>query len=182
VAQPLRQTIVSRRVPRLLLILTATLAVLSGQQPTLEYQVKAAFLLNFTRFIDWPPESTAAGAPFTICILGDDPFGSALDQTVEGEMVNGQRIVVQRSRRELGKACQILYVDKSEKGVPEILTNVGRGVLTVGEGEKFLREGVMIAFVLDNRRVRFSINLTAARNASLRFSSKLLSVAKEVEQ
>jgi hypothetical protein len=192
-AQPLCTATVSRRaLQRLLLaaaacslpcaLLGAQLAPLPAGQPT-EYQVKAAFLLNFTKFIEWPvSDQPASSAPFTICILGEDPFGPALDQIIEGETANGQRIAVQRSRREPVKNCQLLYVDKAERGIPEILTNVGRGVLTVGEGENFLREGGMIAFVLENRRVRFNINLPAARNASLKFSSKLLNVAKVVEQ
>lgn len=162
---------------------TVLVAAALCAQSTLEYPVKAAFLLNFTKFIDWPAsESGSPAAPFTICIVGSDPFGPAIDQTMEGEVANGQKIVVQRSRREAGKGCQILYIDKAEKGVPEILANAGRGVLTVGEGESFLREGGMIAFVVENRRVRFIINLAAARNASLRFSSKLLNIAKAVEQ
>jgi hypothetical protein len=183
-AQPLcRRLLMSTAVLGLALRLCAQQTALPAPgQASLEYQVKAAFLLNFTRFIEWPTTEPAAGAPFTICILGDDPFGAALDQTMEGESANGQKIVVQRSRRELGKTCQILYVDRAEKGITEILTGVGRGVLTVGEGENFLREGGMIAFVVENRRVRFNVNLAAARNASLNISSKLLNVAKVVER
>jgi hypothetical protein len=185
VAHSHRQTVVTRSALWRCAILLFAAPLLAGQpagQPT-DFQVKAAFLLNFTRYIEWPPpEPAAADAPFAICILGEDPFGSALEQTIEGESVNGQRIVIQRSRREPPKPCKILYVEKSERGVSEILTNVGRGVLTVGEGENFLREGGMIAFVLENHRVRFGINLAPARNASLRFSSKLLNVAKEVER
>jgi hypothetical protein len=184
-AQPLcRRLLMSTAVLGTALRLCAQQSALppSGQ-PSLEYQVKAAFLLNFTRFIEWPAaEPPAAGAPFTICILGDDPFGVALDQTMEGESANGRKIVIQRSRREVGKTCQILYVDRAEKGITELLTGVGRGVLTVGEGESFLREGGMIAFVVENRRVRFNVNLAAARNASLNISSKLLNVAKVVER
>jgi len=148
--------------------------------PALEYAVKAAFLLNFTRFIDWPPEAIPTDAPFTICILGDDPFGSALDQTIHGENVNGHALVVQRTGRAVPKTCQILYVSVSEKGaLPEGLEP---GVLTVGEGEAFIRDGGMIAFVLDNRRVRFNINLPATRTGKLTLSSRLLAVAKAVEK
>ncbi len=154
-----------------------------ANQASLEYQVKAAFLLNFTKFVEWPAGNPArADAPFTICVLGEDPFGTALNQMIEGETVNGRRLAVMRGRRELLKTCQILYINGSEKGVPEILDAAGRGVLTVGEGENFLRDGGMIAFVIENRRVRFMVNLAAARNAALKLSSKLLNVASTVEK
>jgi hypothetical protein len=148
-------------------------------QPS-EYQVKAAFLLNFTKFVEWPPTAFAEpDAPFTICILGDDPFGSVLDQIVEGEKVNDRKLVVQRIHGRATIGCQVLFVSNSER-VPSILTTVGRGVLTVGDGEDFVREGGMIGFVLERRRVRFDINQSAAANASLKLSSKLLSVARTV--
>jgi hypothetical protein len=154
----------------------------SAAPQSLEYQVKAAFLLNFTKFIEWHalPE-TAPDSVFTICILGEDPFGTVLDRTVEGETVNGRKLVVQRVDH-ISNACQILYISRSEKGSKELLGKVDPGTLTVGEGDGFTREGGMIAFVLDNRRVRFTINLSATRNALLTLSSRLLAVAKAVEK
>ena len=80
------------------------------------------------------------------------------------------------------KACQVLFISKSEKDVAKILPALGPGVLTVGEGEISIRDGGMIAFVIENRRVRFDINQTAAENAGLKLSSKLLSVARSVEK
>lgn len=148
-----------------------------------EYQVKAVFLLNFTKFVEWPTaESAAADAPISICILGDDPFGHTLDQIVAGEVVNGRKLVVQRIQASQPKSCEVLFVSQSEKEIPKILEDLPSGVLTVGEGESFLRAGGMIAFVLENRRVRFDINQSAARNAKLKISSKLLSVARSVEK
>jgi hypothetical protein len=149
-----------------------------------EYQVKAAFLLNFTKFIDWPDSAfESAGSPMTICLLGDDPFDGALNQVVEGEVVNGRNVAIQKIRRPPApKSCQVLFVSKSEKDVPKLLSGLGPGVLTVGEGEGFIRDGGMIAFVLENRRVRFVISQTAAANASLSMSSRLLNVAKVVEK
>jgi len=151
---------------------------------TLEYQVKAAFLLNFTKFIDWPAAAFAQpDSPISICILGGDPFGSALDQITAGEVVNGRNIAAERIKQAPApRSCQVLFVAKSEKGSAKLVSGLGPGVLTVGEGESFLREGGMIAFVLDNRRVRFEINQTAAGNAGLKLSSKLLNVAKAVEK
>jgi hypothetical protein len=150
----------------------------------LEYQVKAAFLLNFTKFIEWPSSAfDSPDSPIAICILGDDPFGKALDQIVAGEVVAGRKIVVQRIKRvPPPKSCQELFVYKQEKAVLKSLPAVGPGILTIGEGESFVRDGGMIAFVVENRRVRFGINGAAAASAGLKLSSKLLNVAKSVEE
>jgi hypothetical protein len=151
---------------------------------SLEYQVKAAFLLNFTKFVEWPASAfEAADSPIAICILGEDPFGTALDQIVAGEMVDGRKLTIQRLKRAPApKSCQVLFVSSAGQEVPKIEPGLGAGVLTVGEGESFLRDGGMIAFVIENRRVRFSINQAAAEKAGLKLSSKLLSVAKSVEK
>ena len=118
----------------------------------------------------------------SICIWDDDPFGQTLDDIVEGETVNSRKLVVQRIEHELPKSCHVLFIGaKSKKDLPKVLESLGPGVLTVGEGERFLRDGGMIAFVIDNRRVRFDINQSAARNAKLRISSKLLNVARSVK-
>jgi hypothetical protein len=150
----------------------------------LEFEVKAAFLLNFTRFIDWPPAESPSSSPFTLCILGDDPFGPTLDQTVQGEKVGVRPLAVHRLGHESPApgACQVLYVSRSESEVKTLLSGLGPGVLTVGEGETFTQSGGMIAFVLDNRRIRFVVNLAAARPALLTLSSRLLAVAKAVEK
>jgi hypothetical protein len=149
----------------------------------LEYRVKAAFLLNFTKFTEWPAEAFATSdSPIAICILGADPFGSALDQIVAGEVVGGRRIVVQRIKRTPPpKSCQALFVSRSEPRVAVTLHAVGPGVLTIGEGQGFIREGGMIAFQVEDRKVRFSISQSEAERAGLKLSSKLLSVAKPVE-
>ena len=149
---------------------------------TLEYQVRAAFLLNFTRFVQWPAPSEAANgaAPFDICILGEDPFGAALNQIVAGENVGGRPIRIRRVRADAIGACSILYVAKDEKNVPGIVAGAGPGVLTVGEGDAFLDQGGIIAFVVENRRVRFNIDPAAARKAGLQLSSRLLSVARSI--
>jgi hypothetical protein len=154
----------------------------ADKQPSLEYQVKAAFLLNFTKFIEWPPSALPPNAPFSICILGGDPFGGALDRIVEGETVNGRKLAVERIQRQQSHSCQIVFVDRSQKDMSKVLTGFGRGVLTVGEGIDFIRDGGMIAFVIENRRVRFDVNMPAAANVGLRISSKLLNVARSVEK
>jgi hypothetical protein len=150
---------------------------------SLEYEVKAAFLLNFTKFVDWPESAfTDAGSPIDICILGKDPFGHVLDEIVQGEAVNTRKVTVRRfTEVPAPQACQVVFISRLEKDVKGSLSKIRGGVLTVGEGDGFLREGGMIAFVVENRRVRFDVNPSAAEGAELRFSSKLLSVARTVE-
>lgn len=147
----------------------------------LEYQVKATFLLNFSKFVEWPAGTLGSpDSPFNICILGNDPFGAALDQIVIGEQVAGRRVSVQRTDRDhLPSSCRIVFIgDQTEAFRNPAL--MGRGVLTVGEGEAFVRNGGMIGFVIESRRVTFDINRHAAEAAGLRFSSGLLAVAKSV--
>lgn len=167
---------------RLLLCVLTLLPKLQALEPQpTEDQVKAAFLLNFTKFVEWPAtEAATAASPFAICILGEDPFGPVLDQLVEGETINGRKIVVRRSRAETPESCAILYVSKQEKDIPGTLAAARPGVLTVGEGDGFLKDGGMIAFILTDRRVRFDIDQTAAQKAGLKLSSRLLSVARSV--
>lgn len=152
-----------------------------SRNPPSENEVKAAFLLNFTKFIEWPGTETADGT-FNICIWGEDPFGPVLEQTLQNEKVNGHSLVIERLGRNSPKACRIVYIDRNEKDVKELLGTLGPGVLTVGDGENFLKEGGMIAFVLENRRVRFSVNRQATRNAALILSSRLLAVARSVDR
>lgn len=150
----------------------------------LEYQVKAAFLLNFTKFVKWPPTAFAAvDSPIAICLWGSDPFGKVLDQIVAEEVVDGRKVIVRRIKEApVPHACQALFVNGTGKDVPGGLAGLGPGVLTVGEGEGFVRRGGMIGFVVENRRVRFGINESAAEAAGLKLSSKLLNVARSVEK
>ncbi|HWC96698.1 MAG TPA: YfiR family protein [Candidatus Sulfopaludibacter sp.] len=166
------------------LVLTGLLlcAALRAAEAPSEYQVKAAFLLNFTKFVEWPQSAfESPDSPFTVCVLGDDPFGGSLNRLVEGESVDGRKVAIERLRRPpKHKACQVLFVANSEKDVRAALSAVGPGVLTVGENESFLREGGIIMFVIEGRHVRFDISQRAAANASLTVSARLLSVARSV--
>jgi hypothetical protein len=148
---------------------------------SLEYNVKAAFLLNFTKFVEWPAAAfSSPDAPLTICIVGDDPFGRVIDQMVEGEAVKTHKITIERIRSDQPRTCQVLYVADS-RSLPAFALS-GPAVLTVGEGDEFIHNGGIIGFVLDERHVRFDINLKSATNAGLKLSSKLLSVARSVER
>lgn len=150
-----------------------------------EYTVKAAFLFNFAKFVEWPAEAFASPAsPVVIAVLGRDPFGPMLDEMTHDERVNGREIVVRRVKWDdnLGGA-HILFVGSSEaRRMPQLLDRLGgTSVLTVGEYDEFARGGGMIHFVTQNYRVRFEINARAASNAGLKISSKLLSLATIVE-
>lgn len=162
----------------------ATDSTMEAAEQSLEYQVKAAFLLNFTKFIDWPAGAFAdADSPLAICVVGKDPFRRVLDDIVQGEVVSGRKLIVRRiGEAPTAQTCQVAFLSAAEKDVRINFSALGPGVLTVGEGQGFLREGGMIAFVVENRRVRFDINQMAAENASLKISSRLLSVARSVER
>lgn len=173
-----------RGLGRLAVLLCVPVFGIAASEPT-EYQVKAAFLLNFTKFVEWPASAFAdPSAPMTICVLGEDPFGPALDRLIAGDTVDGRRLSVLRlKRREVPpKGCQVLFISASEKAELKNLPAIEPGVLTVGEGTNFVRDGGMIGFILENRRVRFDINQTVAESAGLKVSSKLLSVARRVER
>jgi len=147
-------------------------------QLTQEYLLKAAFLFNFAQFVDWPTDAFVDGAtPITIAVLGDDPFGATLDETVANELAHNRRLVVRRYRNvDEIEACHILFIGASQMNrlerIPEKLAT--RSVLTVGEGPDFTAHSGIIAFELKQRRLRLRINLTAANAARLTISSKLL--------
>ncbi|MCE0499621.1 MAG: YfiR family protein [Methylacidiphilales bacterium] len=151
-----------------------------------EYQIQAAFLFHFAQFVKWPGNSfTGPDAPFSIGILGDDPFGAVIDATVQGETINNHRLIVVRSQRiEDLEGCQIIFVSRSaEAQVGEILSQLGsRPVLTVSEVESFAHDGGDIDFYLSDGKVRFEINPQAARQCGLKISSQLLALGKIVEQ
>ena len=155
---------------------------LRAAEATPVYEVKAAFLLNFTKFTEWPASAFASGnTPISVCILGRDPFGHFIDDIVRGESVNDRRIVVNRIADVSGaKTCHVVYLGE-ETASAGVIHSLNRQVLTIGEGERFIRDGGMIAFVIDKRRVRFLVNPAAARAAGLKLSSRLLNVAKTIE-
>jgi hypothetical protein len=165
------------------LVLAATAAVRaqSDAPPPTEYEVKAAFLYNFARFVEWPAEAFRdAHAPFVIAVLGRDPFGRALDQTVAGKSVLGRRIEVRRADRLDGvRGAHIVFVSASERGhLSTILRAMNApGVLVVGETDGFAQRGGAINFVLHGNKVRFEINPARAEQSRLRISSQLLKLA-----
>lgn len=156
-----------------------------GQSPTAgEYQVKAAFLYNFAKFVEWPPSSfSGASAPYKICVLGQDPFGQDLHDITADKSLNGRRFEVNHiTDLQQARGCLILFICSSELSqMKQILGSLrGSGILTVGDTKGFAEMGGVINFVLENDRVQFEVNRKAAELAGLKISSKLLNVAKVV--
>ena len=150
-----------------------------------EHQVKAAFLYNFANFVQWPEGAFAsATAPLKVCVVGTDPFGAALDDAFRGQQVQGRGVQVSRGAT-LGVVgrCHVLFLSLSEQGRwPDLLRELGTApTLTVADGSPLVKQGGMVSFVIEAKRVRFEINRGAAEQAGLRISSKLLALAKIVE-
>lgn len=150
-----------------------------------EHQVKAAFLYNFANFVEWPDAALGpAGAPLKVCVVGADPFGGALDDAFRGQVVQERRVEISRGATlaTVGR-CHILFLSMSEQGRWPALLKELRGVptLTVADGSPLVRQGGMVSFVIEAKRVRFEINRGAAEHAGLRISSKLLALARLVE-
>jgi len=168
-----------------LCLLVTPLGVHAQQRPT-EYQIKAAYLYNFARFVTWPTGAAALGPdPVTMCVLGDDPFGPVLDAAGTGLLVSGKRTVVRRITNVSDTGtCGVLFI--SESGGPaleNVIATVGtRGVLTVSDLPDFTRRGGIIQFVISGNRIRFEVNLAAADTAGLTLSSELLKVAVTVRR
>ncbi len=145
--------------------------------------MKAAYLYNFGRFVGWP-SAPAKGDAFTICVLGQDPFGSSLDSTVAGQTIDGQNVSARRvSKAQDALHCRILFISMAEESsLKETLAALGKSsVLTVSDMSQFTRRGGMIQFSFEGNRVRFEVNLAAAERAGLTLSSQLLKLALAVK-
>src|SRR5580704_3149841 len=149
-----------------------------------EYQVKAAFLYNFAKFVEWPALTFKTDKdPLRICVLGQNPFGNTLVDGVGGKTVLGRPLVVNDvSDAGQGTDCQILFIGSSERKRLRLIFADLRmtGVLTVGETEGFATQGGIVNFKLEDGRVRLEINIEAASQAKLRISSKVLNLAQIV--
>jgi hypothetical protein len=146
-----------------------------------EYPVKAAFLYNFAKFVDWPaPAFQGPGDPICICVLGQNPFGNSLERVVRGQVVDGRSIRIRLVPEVSPKTtCHILFVSAAERKRFQSAAASLRGVptLTVGESRGFAADGGIVNFKLVDGKVRFEVNLDAAERAQIHISSKLLSLA-----
>jgi hypothetical protein len=154
----------------------------AAAQSSGEYQVKAAYLYNFAKFIEWPAESfPSSDAPFAICVLGQDPFGRVLDDIVQGERIHGRPLIVRRLRGwDDAELCQILFVSASvQEDFEQLLGgHTLRRTLTVGDLPGFLTAGGHISFFLEGTSVRFAIHRDNIARTDLQISSKLMRVAR----
>jgi len=155
-----------------------------GPKPT-DYDVKAAYLYNFGRFVEWPDSVATKSDSFNVCVLGQDPFGPALDATLAGETIGGKNVTARRiSSPQEAVNCRILFMSSEEGSrLSKIMEALDKGsVLTVSDMPQFSQRGGMIQFVLEGKRVRFEVNLSAVQRAGLTLSSELLKVATTVRR
>ena len=150
---------------------------------SLEYKIKAAYLYNFTKFIDWPQrEGGVDTLPIKICVLGNDPFGKLIDP-IETKISKGRAIRLQRIRNiDNVSNCHIVFISRSESNrLEQILLEAGdSGILTVSDTEEFAKNGGIIGFIIKDDRIRLEINITAASKAGLKVSAKLLEISRIV--
>ena len=154
-----------------------------------EYLIKAGFIYNFAKLVEWPTTAFAqADSPIVIGILGDDPFGATLDRIVADKKINGRGFAVKRLKwtKELKdlRDCNILFVSSSEKehmdGVVDAIKWLP--ILTIGDVPGFARRGGIMNFTLEDNKIRFEVNVEAAKRADLTISSRLLTLARIVQQ
>jgi hypothetical protein len=165
------------------IVLTALMACTpvfsqADDQLVTEYRIKAAFLYNFSRFVEWPEEIQQSDR-FTVCVLGIDPFGDVID-SLAGKAVHDKQLVILRlTGRAVAGECRVVYISDSESGrINSILASLeNRPVLTVSDSAAFAEKGGMIRLKLVDKKVRFDINNDAAQRAGLNISSKLLELA-----
>lgn len=165
-----------------LLLLLLPFQLLQGQNTLRqEYQVKGAFLFHFSQFVDWPTSAFSAPSdPFVIGILGEDPFGTFLDDLVRGETVMGHPITVRRyqSLQEINSAHILFITRDMAQSLSEVLALVqNKNMLTVSDMPGFARQGGMVRFYIASNKIKFQVNVDAAKNNGLTMSSKLLRLA-----
>lgn len=170
-----------RKFAAILILILITSAVVTlparGQERKLgEYEVKAVFIYNLAKFIEWPDKSLDNSSTLTLYILGDDPFGTDLD-AIRGKLIKGKSVVVKQiDSPDALKNVGILFISSSEKErLRDILKGISRlPILTVGDTQSFAQRGVMVNFYIENSKIRFEINMEAANMAGLKISSNLL--------
>jgi hypothetical protein len=162
------------------LLISTVVSMPTRADATSEYTVKAAFLFKLTKYVQWPPSPPT----FSIGVLGEDPFGNVLDQLVKGESINRRSVSIKRSTKvEDLKSCDVVFVSKSVKGqLRAIMHELGPNkILTVGDVDGFCREGGIINLIIDNGRLSFEINSTAAKKRGIVIDPQVLSLARIVD-
>lgn len=184
-AEPLLARRVGAAVIRLLCGMMLLLTLTPAHAAPTEYELKAAFIYQIARFVEWPSVGTLgnAGAPLRLCVLGGNPFGAVLN-TIRGKPVNERKMEValldvNADTRE----CNMLFIAApAERHLERIAAlSRGSGMLTIGDTQGFAQRGAMVNFFPENGKVRFEVNLDATRRGGLKISSKLLSLARIVD-
>lgn len=157
----------------------------ADNREALEYEVKAAMLVNFAKFVDWPAQAFPdSRAPLVIALVGRDPFGGLIEETVRDRVVGGHPIVVRKLEALPAResAAHIVFLARSEKrrSADLLAALAGRPVLTVSDAEGFTQAGGMIGLSIENERVAFQVNRGAAQRAGLSISSRLLKLASSI--
>lgn len=156
-----------------------------AQNPSREYMLKAVFLYNFTQFVHWPGDAfPSQQSPLVIGILGENPFGDYLEQTVKDEKINEHDVIVKYCQdEEDAKDCHILFINlgDAKKYLPVIEALKGKNILTVSDAPNFSKQGGMISFLNKDNKIKLQVNLGASESAGLALSSKLLRIAEIVQ-
>jgi hypothetical protein len=160
-----------------LLLCTSALPA-AAQDGELEYRVKAAYLFNFTKFVEWPDTTLQNTTAFNICTAGINPFGTILSSTVAEETAAMLPLAARVVTAGEAASCQVLFVPRGVPAAPYLRAVNASPVLTVGESVTFLEQGGAISFVIEDGRVRFKINQAAAERVRLRISSRLLQLGR----
>ncbi len=171
------------------LALAAVLSVCMGfaaEPVSKEYQLKAAFIYNFTKFVDWPAQrSGSKDLPFTIGVFGKNPFGDELNKLAQGRSVNGRPMIIKNiTSTNEAVSVDLLFVSSGqEELLGKLLVAIqGAGVLTIGESKAFADHGGIINFVTEADKIRFEINLDEAERGGLKLRAQLLNLAKNVRR
>lgn len=165
------------------LLVTRALPVLGQDEAALEYRVKAAYLVNFIRYVEWPDGALPASGPLRICVFGRAPFGKALHAAAERRSEAGRPIVVEQVRSvQAAAGCAILFVPRTEWQRNAVRADElkAQRSLVVGEGRDFAQQAGTIGFVIADETVRFVVNLEARDRAGLRISSRILALATDL--
>ena len=161
------------------------LSACASAQDLEEYQVKAAFLYNFAKFVEWPADAFRTPKdPIVICVLGHNPFGRSLEEVIRGKSIEGRSLELRQvNQAQEANACHILFVSASDSKQFRTLANSlkSSGVLSVGDVQGFASRGGVVNFKMEDGRVRFEVNVDVAEHEQLHISSKLLSLAQIVK-
>ncbi len=174
-----------RSITKRLILLAALLSGVraEAQAPMDESQVKAMFVYNFLKFVEWPSESIRTKDPFVVLIIGDGPTADATERFLESKTIGARPLVVRRVSwdQSLAGGRAAFVVERDAKKLHRVLdAAAAAGVLTIGEGESFTTRGGVIGLLVEDRKVRFDVDTSAAQKAGLRVSSKLLALTRVV--